>query len=312
MAPSRVPSNSVDHVGSLKRPAELVAAWRAWEAGKLAPKNCVRRKIEPSAMRSRCRRIWACRLLPTASFAAAAGRAAFSVRSKASTSVPRSSFSETTMDLRRRRRRRSRPRKCAAPGQSSPRTSSSSTRLRSRSAKVTMPTPSHMHFGHFKDAVDPTVYPHVEAYWDDMVAVFQQEINELYAAGCRYLQLDEVPLALLCDKNIRALAKSEGDDPDKLVGLYIDVLNRAIAGRPADLTIGMHLCRGNMEAVEGEAATPRSPRLYSSAPMSIHFCSSTTRGGPEISRHCVICRRISVPISASSVPKTRRSNLPTT
>ena len=112
-----------------------------------------------------------------------------------------------------------------------------------------MPTPSHMHFGHFKDAVDPTVYPHVEAYWDDMVAVFQQEINELYAAGCRYLQLDEVPLALLCDKNIRALAKSEGDDPDKLVGLYIDVLNRAIAGRPADLTIGMHLCRGNMEGL---------------------------------------------------------------
>jgi 5-methyltetrahydropteroyltriglutamate--homocysteine methyltransferase len=115
--------------------------------------------------------------------------------------------------------------------------------------KVTMPTPSHMHFGQFKDAVDPKVYPHVEAYWDDMVAVFQQEIKELYAAGCRYLQLDEVPLALLCDDNIRALAKSEGDDPDKLVALYIDVLNRAVAGRPADLTIGMHLCRGNMESM---------------------------------------------------------------
>jgi 5-methyltetrahydropteroyltriglutamate--homocysteine methyltransferase len=115
--------------------------------------------------------------------------------------------------------------------------------------KVTMPTPSHMHFGQFKDAVDPKVYPHVEAYWDDMVAVFQQEIKELYAAGCRYLQLDEVPLALLCDNNIRALAKSEGDDPDKLVALYIEVLNRAVAGRPADLTIGMHLCRGNMESL---------------------------------------------------------------
>ena len=79
--------------------------------------------------------------------------------------------------------------------------------------KVTMPTPSHMHFGQFKDAVDRTVYPDVETYWDDMVAVFQQEIKELYAAGCRYLQLDEVPLALLCDNTIRALAKSEGDDP---------------------------------------------------------------------------------------------------
>ena len=91
--------------------------------------------------------------------------------------------------------------------------------------------------------------PTIEKYWDDMIAVFQQEMQELYAAGCRYLQLDEVPLALLCDKNIRALASSEGDDPDKLVALYIDVLNRAVAGRPADLTIGMHLCRGNMEGL---------------------------------------------------------------
>jgi 5-methyltetrahydropteroyltriglutamate--homocysteine methyltransferase len=115
--------------------------------------------------------------------------------------------------------------------------------------KVTMPTPSHMHFGHFKAAVDPAVYPDVEMYWNDMVAVFQDEIAELYAAGCRYLQLDEVPLALLCDDKIRALATSEGDDPDALVALYIDVLNRAVAGRPADMTIGMHLCRGNMESL---------------------------------------------------------------
>ncbi len=112
-----------------------------------------------------------------------------------------------------------------------------------------MPTPSHMHFGQFKDAVDRKVYPDVEAYWADMVAVFQQEIKELYAAGCRYLQLDEVPLALLCDDKIRALAKSEGDDPDELVSLYIDVLNRAVAGRPADMTVAMHLCRGNMEGL---------------------------------------------------------------
>ena len=112
-----------------------------------------------------------------------------------------------------------------------------------------MPTPSHMHFGQFKDAVDATVYPDVEKYWDDLIAVFKQEIAELYAAGCRYLQLDEVPLALLCDDKIRALAKSEGDDPDKLAARYIDVLNRAVAGRPADMTIGMHLCRGNMESL---------------------------------------------------------------
>jgi 5-methyltetrahydropteroyltriglutamate--homocysteine methyltransferase len=115
--------------------------------------------------------------------------------------------------------------------------------------KVTMPTPSHMHFGQFKDAVDKTVYPSVERYWEDLITIFRQEIAELYAAGCRYVQLDEVPLALLCDPNIRALAKQEGDDPDALVSLYIDVLNRAVAGRPADMTVAMHLCRGNMEGL---------------------------------------------------------------
>ena len=95
-----------------------------------------------------------------------------------------------------------------------------------------------------------TVYPDVEKYWDDLIAVFRQEINELYAAGCRYLQLDEVPLALLCDPKIRALAKSEGDDPDQLVSLYIDVLNRAVAGRPSRHDDrACILCRGNMESL---------------------------------------------------------------
>ncbi len=89
----------------------------------------------------------------------------------------------------------------------------------------------------------------MEKYWDDLIAVFRQEIEELCAAGCRYLQLDEVPLALLCDGKIRALAKSEGDDPEELVARSIDVLNRAVAGRPPDMTVAMHLCRGNMESL---------------------------------------------------------------
>jgi 5-methyltetrahydropteroyltriglutamate--homocysteine methyltransferase len=112
-----------------------------------------------------------------------------------------------------------------------------------------MPTPSHMHFGQFKKAIDPNIYPDIELYWNDMVAVYQQELKDLYTAGCRYLQLDEVPLALLCDDNISALAKHEGDDPDKLISRYVDVLNRAISGRPDDMTIAMHLCRGNMESL---------------------------------------------------------------
>ncbi len=249
MASSRVPPNAVDHVGSLKRPPELVAAWREWEAGKLPPEKLhdVQDKTirEAVAMQERLglpivtdgefrRGGWSRGFLNAVEgFEFRASKLTFRNDEGASTPSP--------APLATKKVRRAKP---IVTEDYKFLQSVAKNRV-----KVTMPTPSHMHFGQFKDAVDRTAYPDVEAYWDDMVAVFQQEIKELYAAGCRYLQLDEVPLALLCDNTIRALAKSEGDDPDKLVALYIDVLNRAVAGRPADMTIGMHLCRGNMESM---------------------------------------------------------------
>ena len=249
MASSRVPSNSVDHVGSLKRPPELVAAWREWEAGKLPPEKL--REVQDKAIREAVamQERMGLPIVTDGEFRRGGWSRGFlnaveGFDFRASKLVFRNDEGVTTPSpapMATKKVRRARP---IVTEDFKFLQSVAKNRV-----KVTMPTPSHMHFGQFKDAVDRTVYPDVEAYWDDMVAVFQQEIKELYAAGCRYLQLDEVPLALLCDNNIRALAKSEGDDPDKLVALYIDVLNRAVAGRPADLTIGMHLCRGNMESM---------------------------------------------------------------
>jgi 5-methyltetrahydropteroyltriglutamate--homocysteine methyltransferase len=249
MASSRVPPNAVDHVGSLKRPPELVGAWREWEAGKLPPEKLhdVQDKTirEAVAMQERMglpivtdgefrRGGWSRGFLNAVE--------GFDFRPSKLTFQNDEGFSTPSpAPLANKKVRRTTP---IVTGDFKFLQS-----VAKHPVKVTMPTPSHMHFGQFKDAVDRTVYPDLEVYWDDMIAVFQQEIKELYAAGCRYLQLDEVPLALLCDDKIRALAKSEGDDPDKLAALYIDVLNRAVAGRPADLTIGMHLCRGNMESM---------------------------------------------------------------
>ena len=249
MAPSRVPSNSVDHVGSLKRPPELVAG--VARVGERQASSDKLREVQDDAIRDAIkmqealglpivtdgefrRGGWSRGFLNAVEgFEFRASKLAFRNDDGFSTPSP---APLATKQVRRARPIVTEDFKFIKS-------------VANNRAKVTMPTPSHMHFGQFKDAVDPKVYPDVENYWDDMVAVFQQEIKELYAAGCRYLQLDEVPLALLCDNNIRALAKSEGDDPDKLVALYIDVLNRAVAGRPADMTIGMHLCRGNMEGL---------------------------------------------------------------
>ena len=249
MAPSRVPSNPVDHVGSLKRPAELVAAWRGWESGEIdsgklrevqdrAIRDVIRMQEDlelPIVTDGEFRRAgWSRGFLNAVEgFDFASSKLVFRYDDGFTTASP---APVATTKVRRARAIVVEDFKFISA-------------VASRPVKVTMPTPSHMHFGHFKDAVDPTVYPDVGAYWDDLVAIFQQELKELYAAGCRFLQLDEVPLALLCDQNIRALTMSEGEDPDALVHLYIDVLNRAVAGRPADFTIAMHLCRGNMEGL---------------------------------------------------------------
>jgi 5-methyltetrahydropteroyltriglutamate--homocysteine methyltransferase len=94
----------------------------------------------------------------------------------------------------------------------------------------------------------PKVYPDMAAFWDDVVAVYRAEIEALARSGCRYLQLDEVPLAMLCDPTIREQARAQGLRPDALVETYVQVTNRVLERRPVELTVAMHLCRGNFRS----------------------------------------------------------------
>jgi 5-methyltetrahydropteroyltriglutamate--homocysteine methyltransferase len=114
-------------------------------------------------------------------------------------------------------------------------------------AKVTLPAPSTMHFLRFSDFADRAAYGDAETFFVDLVAVFRQEIAELVAAGCRYIQLDEIAIALLCDPAIRARIARAGGDPDALVERYIDTLNGSVADCPPDVVIGVHMCRGNFK-----------------------------------------------------------------
>jgi 5-methyltetrahydropteroyltriglutamate--homocysteine methyltransferase len=111
--------------------------------------------------------------------------------------------------------------------------------------KITLPAPSTMHFYRCTDFADPRVYSDVEAFFHDLTAVFAQEIADLTQAGCRYVQLDEVAVALLCDPAIRERVAAAGARPDRLVDLYIDSINRAVAACPSDTVVGVHMCRGN-------------------------------------------------------------------
>jgi len=111
--------------------------------------------------------------------------------------------------------------------------------------KITLPAPSTMHFYRCTDFADPAVYRDAESFFADLTAIYRAEIAALAGVGCRYVQLDEVALALLCDPAIRSTVEAAGEEPDRLVTLYIEALNEAVAGAPLDMIFGVHMCRGN-------------------------------------------------------------------
>src|SRR5690349_22293493 len=106
-----------------------------------------------------------------------------------------------------------------------------------------------MHFYRFNDWGERDLYRDAAAFFADLGKVYQQEIAELAAAGCGYVQLDEVAIAILCDPAAREKVKAMGEEPDRLVDLYIDAINQAVGNRPHDVKIGVHVCRGNYKGM---------------------------------------------------------------
>jgi 5-methyltetrahydropteroyltriglutamate--homocysteine methyltransferase len=120
--------------------------------------------------------------------------------------------------------------------------------------KLTIPSPSMVHYRGGRSAIDAGVYPDLVPFWDDLAAAYSQEVAQLYGLGCRYLQLDDVSLAYINDPAQREHVREIGGDPLHQHETYIATINKALAGRPADLTVTTHMCRGNnqsMWAAEG-------------------------------------------------------------
>ncbi|HUN75294.1 MAG TPA: 5-methyltetrahydropteroyltriglutamate--homocysteine S-methyltransferase [Steroidobacteraceae bacterium] len=114
--------------------------------------------------------------------------------------------------------------------------------------KISIPSPSNLHFRGGRRAVDQAAYPDLAEFYSDLARVYAAEVADLVAAGCRYLQIDEVNFAYLCDPNMREEVRRAGEDPDLLPLTYARLINKAIEGRPADMTVAVHLCRGNFES----------------------------------------------------------------
>jgi 5-methyltetrahydropteroyltriglutamate--homocysteine methyltransferase len=114
--------------------------------------------------------------------------------------------------------------------------------------KMTIPAPSTLHFRQGRAAISKDVYPDLDAFFDDLAKAYRAAIRAFYDAGCRYLQLDDTAWAMLCDPNERAQSKKRGDDPDALPKRYAQLANAALEGKPADMAITMHSCRGNFRS----------------------------------------------------------------
>jgi 5-methyltetrahydropteroyltriglutamate--homocysteine methyltransferase len=120
--------------------------------------------------------------------------------------------------------------------------------VRTAVPKQTIPSPSVVHFRGGREAIDRATYPTLDGFFADLAAAYRQAVAAFGAAGCRYLQLDEVNIAYLCDPEQIALLKARGEHVDNLLNIYADMLNQAISGKPQGMVVSMHLCRGNFRS----------------------------------------------------------------
>jgi len=118
-----------------------------------------------------------------------------------------------------------------------------------KTAKMTIPSPTVLHYRGGRKSISTSVYPTLDAFYHDLGQAYKTAVTAFGDAGCKYLQLDEVNFTYLCDPEQRQMLRDRGDDPESLPHAYADMINTAISGRPADMRMTMHLCRGNFRSM---------------------------------------------------------------
>jgi 5-methyltetrahydropteroyltriglutamate--homocysteine methyltransferase len=158
-----------------------------------------------------------------------------------------------------------------------------------RLPKITIPGPGMANLMGGRAVVDQEAYPDMEEFWDDLVRGYRDEVAALYAAGCRYLQLDDVSFAYLCDEGFRDQMRARGDDPDQLMLRHRDAMNEVIADRPDDLLVTTHMCRGNFRSrwVASGGYEPIAESVFGGLDVDAFFLEfdSERAGGFEPLRH---------------------------
>ncbi len=151
--------------------------------------------------------------------------------------------------------------------------------------KISIPGPSACHFRTAADDIAPPAYEDIDVLFDDLAKTYKKAVSAFYDAGCRYLQMDDIFFAYLCDPKHREEKASQGTDPDWLISKYAETMHKAIENRPDDMIIAMHLCRGNFQstwAAEG-AYDPAADAVFNQTGIDVYFMEydSERAGGLE-------------------------------
>ncbi len=151
--------------------------------------------------------------------------------------------------------------------------------------KISIPGPSCCHYRVAPEDIAPPEYADDERLFADIAATYKKAVQAFYDAGCRYLQMDDIFFAYLCDPKQREIKKSEGRDPDRLIERYAWMMHEAIKDRPDDMLIAMHLCRGNFRsrhAADG-GYDPAADAVFNQTGVDIFFMEYDTEraGGLE-------------------------------
>jgi 5-methyltetrahydropteroyltriglutamate--homocysteine methyltransferase len=159
----------------------------------------------------------------------------------------------------------------------------------SRTPKMTIPAPSALYGRSGRGPISRAAYPGIDEFFADLGTAYRKVVRQFADAGCRYLQLDEVFIAMLCDEAYCRTVKERGDDPVKLAEIYGDLINEAMADAPSDMTVTMHLCRGNFRStfMGSGAYDPVAAVLFDRIKVHGYFMEydSDRAGGFEPLRH---------------------------
>ena len=181
-----------------------------------------------------------------------------------------------------------------------------------RTAKLCIPAPTYLHMRGGCKVVDAQAYPDIEEFWSDIIRAYREEIRDLVAAGCTYLQIDDVSFACLCDETIRAQVRRDGEDPHDLPAKYVQVINSLIAERPPSLAVTMHTCRGNhasMWMAEG-GYDAVAETLFSGAAVDGFFLEydSERAGGFEPLRFMPKNKKVVLGLVSTKTPRLERKD----